>query len=39
MQASLSRQLLQREVTLHQRSEAQTLPMEFTLADDAPLLG
>ena len=32
LQANLSRQLLQREITLHQRSEAETLLMEFTLA-------
>ena len=32
MQANLSRQLLQREITLHQRSESETLLMEFTLA-------
>ena len=31
-QANLSRQLLQREITLHQRSEAETLLMDFTLA-------
>ena len=30
--ANLSRQLLRREITLHQRSEAETLLMEFTLA-------
>ena len=32
LQANLSRQLLQREITLYQRSEAETLLMEFTLA-------
>ena len=32
LQANLSRQLLQREITLHQRSEAETLLKEFTLA-------
>ena len=31
-QANLSRRLMQREVTLHQRSEAETLLKEFTLA-------
>ena len=31
-EANLSRQLLQREITLHQRSEAETLLMDFTLA-------
>ena len=31
-QANLSRRLMQREVTLHQRSEAETLRKEFTLA-------
>ena len=31
-QASLSRLLMQREITLHQRSEAETLLKEFTLA-------
>ena len=31
-QANLSRRLMQREVTLHQRSEAETLLREFTLA-------
>ena len=30
-QANLSRRLMQREVTLHQRSEAETLLKEFTL--------
>ena len=30
--ANLSRRLMQREVTLHQRSEAETLLKEFTLA-------
>ena len=34
-QANLSRQLLQREITLHQRSEAETLLMEFTRAQMA----
>ena len=29
---NLSRQLLQREITLHQRSEAETLLMDFSLA-------
>ena len=40
-QANLSRLLMQREITLHQRSEAETLLKEFSLpcADDAPLLG
>ena len=32
LQANLRRQLLQREITLYQRSEAETLLMEFTLA-------
>ena len=32
LQVNLSRQLLQREITLHQRSEAESLLMEFTLA-------
>ena len=32
LQANLSRQLLQREITLHQRSAAETLLKEFTLA-------
>ena len=32
LQANLSRQLLQREITLHQRSEAETLLKEFTPA-------
>ena len=31
-QANLSRMLMQREITLHQRSEAETLLKEFTLA-------
>ena len=31
-QVNLSRQLMQREITLHQRSEAQTLLMDFTRA-------
>ena len=31
-QVNLSRQLLQREITLHQRSEAESMLMEFTLA-------
>ena len=31
-EANLSRQLLQREITLHQRSEAETLLKEFTRA-------
>ena len=31
-EANLSRQLLQREITLHQRSEAETLLMDFTRA-------
>ena len=31
-QANLSRLLMQREITLHQRSEAETLLKEFTLA-------
>ena len=31
-QANLSRRLMQREITLHQRSEAETLLKEFTLA-------
>ena len=31
-EANLSRQLLQREITLHQRSEAEILLMEFTRA-------
>ena len=31
-QANLSRLLMQREITLHQRSEAETLPKEVTLA-------
>ena len=31
-QTNLSRQLLQREITLHQRSEAETLLMDFTRA-------
>ena len=31
-EANLSRQLVQREITLHQRSEAETLLMDFTLA-------
>ena len=31
-QANLSRLLMQREITLHQRSEAETLPKAFTLA-------
>ena len=31
-QANLSRRLMQREVTLHQRSEAETLLKEFALA-------
>ena len=31
-QANLSRRLMQREVSLHQRSEAETLLKEFTLA-------
>ena len=31
-QANLSRLLMQREITLHQRSEAQTLLMDFTRA-------
>ena len=31
-QANLSRQLQQREITLHQRSEAETLVMEFARA-------
>ena len=30
--ANLSRMLMQREITLHQRSEAETLLKEFTLA-------
>ena len=30
--ANLSRRLMQREITLHQRSESETLLMEFTLA-------
>ena len=32
LQPNLSRQLLQREITLHQRSEAENLLMDFTLA-------
>ena len=31
-QANFSRRLMQRKVTLHQRSEAETLLKEFTLA-------
>ena len=34
-QANLSRQLQQREITLHQRSEAETLLMDFTRAQMA----
>ena len=34
-QTNLSRQLLQREITLHQRSEAETLLMDFTRAQMA----
>ena len=34
-QANLSRMLMQREITLHQRSEAETLLMDFTRAQMA----